>query len=367
MATVKFRGVEMHNVQDIHTEGGRIVVGDTAFPCVEGVTIHFIEGFANTVSCKSATLVAKPQNVVVEPKASIYSVRDDIDKPEMIHIKKEQKPPVVLTNGYHPAYYHTNENPEEVDYQQEVVPQGELSNFAPKIIPVRYLEDAEVMEIVGSVEVIQAPDCEIIGYVTILSLTVSERLICLGEIDRVEGNVINVPLRRVANDTSFFKPVSRGFELACNSDYKSFQYPNAKLPEYATKHSAAADFFCAEDVTIPPAEIGGGKVIVKPTLVHTGIKAYMNNNEVLHLYNRSGNAKRGLVLANSVGVVDSDYYNNETNDGEIMFAFYNFSGKTIEIKAGERIGQGEFIEYLRGFGATVRDDERIGGFGSTGV
>ena len=65
-----------------------------------------------------------------------------------------------------------------------------------------------------------------------------------------------------------------------------------------------------------------------PTLIPTGIKAYMLDDEVLYLYNRSSNPKKkGLILANSVGVIDKDYYGNPDNDGHIMFAFYNIKDK----------------------------------------
>ena len=91
----------------------------------------------------------------------------------------------------------------------------------------------------------------------------------------------------------------------------------------------------------------------------------MQNDEVLMLYNRSSNPKKkGLILSNSVGVVDKDYYGNPDNDGHIMFAFYNIKDEDITIKKGEAIGQAIFQKYL------VTDDdsaegERVGGFGST--
>ena len=83
------------------------------------------------------------------------------------------------------------------------------------------------------------------------------------------------------------------------------------------------------------------------------------------LANRSSNPmKKGLILANSVGIVDKDYYGNKDNDGHIMFAFYNVYDEDITIKKGEAIGQGVFSKYL-----VVDDDksegERKGGFGST--
>ena len=91
----------------------------------------------------------------------------------------------------------------------------------------------------------------------------------------------------------------------------------------------------------------------------------MQDDEVLMLYNRSSNPKKkGLILANSVGVVDKDYYGNEDNDGHIMFAFYNIKEEDITIKKGEAIGQAVFQKYF------VTDDDnaqgdRTGGFGST--
>ena len=154
------------------------------------------------------------------------------------------------------------------------------------------------------------------------------------------------------------------------------QYPQAKLPVYETKHSAGADFFCAEDVIIPPTRTmevvdddGNSDIAIVgvPVKVHTGIRACMAEDEALFLYNRSGNPKKlGLVLANGVGVVDSDYYKNPGNDGEIMFAFYNFSGKEVRLHVGDRIGQGVFQKFLRPDNANVNDRKREGGFGHTG-
>ena len=148
---------------------------------------------------------------------------------------------------------------------------------------------------------------------------------------------------------------NRGFEVA-----KGFEDKNINLPERKTKFSAGYDIESAEDIIIPKFVPG-----MKPTLVKTGIKAYMMDDEVLYLYNRSSNpGKKGLVLANSVGVVDKDYYGNPDNDGHIMFAFFNIKDEDVEIKKGDAIGQGVFAKYL-----TVDDDSsegiRQGGFGST--
>lgn len=148
---------------------------------------------------------------------------------------------------------------------------------------------------------------------------------------------------------------TRGFEVA-----KGYEDKNINLPIRKTKSSAGYDFEAAEDTLVPKFVPG-----VKPTLIKTGIKAYMQDDEVLYLYNRSSNPKKkGLVLCNSVGVVDADYYGNSDNDGDIMFAFYNVGSEDITIKKGEAIGQGVFQKYL------VADDDaaegtRTGGFGST--
>lgn len=147
----------------------------------------------------------------------------------------------------------------------------------------------------------------------------------------------------------------RGFEIA-----KGFEESGINLPVRKTKYSAGYDIEAAENCTIPAFEAGQA-----PTLIKTGLKAYMPGDEYLMLCNRSSNPKKkGLVLANSVGIIDSDYYENPDNDGHIMFAFYNVKSEPVEIKKGDCIGQGIFLKFY-----TVDDDaaegERMGGFGST--
>lgn len=147
----------------------------------------------------------------------------------------------------------------------------------------------------------------------------------------------------------------RGFEIA-----KGFENAGINLPVRKTKYSAGYDVEAAEDTIIPSFKKG-----MKPTLVKTGVKAYMGEDEVLILANRSSNpGKKGLILANSIGVIDSDYYGNPDNDGHIMFAFYNIKDEDIEIKKGDAIGQAIFQKFL-----TVDNDlaegTRLGGFGST--
>ena len=148
----------------------------------------------------------------------------------------------------------------------------------------------------------------------------------------------------------------RGFEIA-----KGFEDKNINLPIRKTKYSAGYDVEAAEDTIIPSFKKG-----MAPILVKTGLKAYMQDDEVLLLYNRSSNPKKkGLILANSVGVIDKDYYGNPDNDGHFMFAFFNIQDEDIEIKKGECIGQAIFQKFL------LTDDDnaegiRMSGFGSTG-
>ena len=104
---------------------------------------------------------------------------------------------------------------------------------------------------------------------------------------------------------------------------------------------------------------------IKPVLVPTGIKAYMGEDEYLQLANRSSNPlKRFLILANGVGIIDSDYYNNPDNEGHIMFQFINFGLTDVTIKKGERIGQGLFLPFLKA-DQDVTNAARQGGFGSS--
>ena len=144
----------------------------------------------------------------------------------------------------------------------------------------------------------------------------------------------------------------RGFEIA-----KGFEDKGINLPIRKTKYSAGYDMEAAEDIIIPSFKKG-----MKPTLVKTGLKAYMLEDEVLILANRSSNpGKKGLILANSIGVIDGDYYGNPDNDGHIMFAFYNIKEEDVQIKKGDAIGQGIFQKFF-----TVDNDlaegTRIGGF-----
>jgi len=146
----------------------------------------------------------------------------------------------------------------------------------------------------------------------------------------------------------------RGFEIVTGWQDKGIQ-----LPQRKTAASAGYDLAAGEAVTIAPGTLA---------MVPTGLKAYMQEDEVLTIHIRSSMAvKRHLVLMNSVGVVDADYYNNPDNEGHLYIALYNRGQESVQLAKGERIAQGIFQKYL-----TVDDDvagegaARLGGWGSTG-
>lgn len=146
----------------------------------------------------------------------------------------------------------------------------------------------------------------------------------------------------------------RGFEIA-----KGWEDKGINLPVRKTKYSAGYDVEAAEDVVIPSYKPG-----IKPTLISTGLKAYCMEDEWIMLVNRSSGPKKGVILPNSIGVVDHDYYNNIDNDGHFYFQFWNFKDEDLVIHKGDVIGQAIFQKYL------LTDDdgaegERVGGFGST--
>ena len=111
------------------------------------------------------------------------------------------------------------------------------------------------------------------------------------------------------------------------------------------------------------------KVFIEPktaVTIPTGRKIELDKSKVLEIYPRSGlGFKHGMRLMNTVGIIDADYYNNESNEGHIMIKIYNASDITLELEAGSAFAQGIIKEYF-----LVDDDEprtktRTGGMGST--
>ena len=130
------------------------------------------------------------------------------------------------------------------------------------------------------------------------------------------------------------------------------------LPVRSDARSAGYDFHAPRDLTILPAQ---------KLLVWTDVKAYMLDDEMLTLLPRSSTGiKKGLMLSNTMGLIDASYYENESNDGNIGLSLLNTSGKAIHFAQGERIVQGVFSKYL-----TVDEEEHVtvtrkGGMGSSG-
>ena len=137
-------------------------------------------------------------------------------------------------------------------------------------------------------------------------------------------------------------------------------YNSIKLPKRATAGSAGYDFYLPFHVMLEPGEA---------QVVPTGIRCKMDNGWVLKCYPRSGHGfKYGVHLANTVGIIDSDYYNAD-NEGHIQIKLVNdaeFFNAPVSLNAGSGFCQGIFLP----FGITVDDEAdaaRTGGFGSTGA
>jgi dUTP pyrophosphatase len=129
------------------------------------------------------------------------------------------------------------------------------------------------------------------------------------------------------------------------------------LPKRADKGSCGYDFQVKEQVVLEPGE---------SKLVFTDVKACMQDNEVLLIYIRSSlGVKFGINLKNGTGVIDSSYYSNPTNDGNIGIPLVNMSRKKVVIEAGERVAQGVFTKYLVTDNDEVLHEERTAGFGSS--
>ncbi len=134
-------------------------------------------------------------------------------------------------------------------------------------------------------------------------------------------------------------------------------YDSFILPKRKTKFSAGYDFVSLKDVTLHPGE---------DALIPTGVKAMIEPDDVLFIIIRSSlGFKYNIRLVNQVGVIDADYYNNESNEGHILVKLKNEGNKDYKIEVGSAIAQGLIIKY------NAVDDEdnnmeiRTGGIGST--
>lgn len=133
-------------------------------------------------------------------------------------------------------------------------------------------------------------------------------------------------------------------------------YEEYKLPKRATKYSAGYDFFAIQDYVIKPGEI---------LKIPTGYKAKYNDDEMLLLIVRSSMGfKYNIRMTNQIGVIDSDYYNNITNEGHMFVSLQNEGTEDYVIKKGDAYCQGIFTNFLLVDNDSPQET-RKGGIGST--
>ena len=147
----------------------------------------------------------------------------------------------------------------------------------------------------------------------------------------------------------------RKFEIV-GEEFIKYEAYDVKMPVRATKTSVGYDFYSPIDVVIMPNET---------KLIFTNIKALFNDDEGLILASTSGLGRRGIILANGIGIIESDYYGNENNDGNLGFMLHNLGKDEVHINVGDKIGQGFFIKVLKVDGEEDVQTIRKGGFGST--
>lgn len=145
---------------------------------------------------------------------------------------------------------------------------------------------------------------------------------------------------------------TRGFEVVKDSARKT--EGEVKLPTRGTSRAMAYDFYANNDYTVEPGKVAK---------VWTDVKSYMGDTECLILNVRSSMGGK-FMLANTAGWIDADYYENESNDGNIGVFLLNISDEVQEIKKGDRVAQGAFFEFLVADTGNT-DKVRTGGFGST--
>lgn len=194
------------------------------------------------------------------------------------------------------------------------------------------------------------------------------------KVSRFDGEAIAMPARKTAS--------SAGYDFVVAEDTIIPSYDNCLIamnieggPDPAFDLVDVFESFFGEKktetkhhiYTLDEVAAITKKTKAKPTLVSTGMKCKLDPGTYLELSVRSSSPlKYWLVLANGVGIIDADYYNNPDNEGEIFFQLINLSPFDIKLQKGETIGQGIIKPYL-----ITEDDaaagERTGGFGSTGA
>jgi dUTP pyrophosphatase len=175
-------------------------------------------------------------------------------------------------------------------------------------------------------------------------------------------------MNRIAHFEKVSYEIFRADLLKSAATYKESEirgiYEKITLPVRATAHSAGYDFVSPVTVNIGAVSETAAPANAAPAacIIPTGIRARIDGGYFLGLFPRSGlGFKFGLRLSNTVGIIDSDYYNSD-NEGHILVSIK--SEKPLKIEAGTRFCQGIFIPY----GITIDDSadaKRNGGMGST--
>ena len=147
--------------------------------------------------------------------------------------------------------------------------------------------------------------------------------------------------------------MNRGFEVVRDDMRRTTG--EVMLPTRGSRNAMAYDFYANDNYNVQPNQIAK---------IWTDVKAYMGENECLVLNIRSSMGGK-FMLSTIQGWIDCDYFDNESNDGNIGVFLKNISDKPILISKGERIAQGAFFNFLVADNGNT-DDERVGGFGSSG-
>ena len=145
-----------------------------------------------------------------------------------------------------------------------------------------------------------------------------------------------------------------------NKDFKNIdtKYEDIIIPKRSTKFSAGYDFYMPYDLTVKKNEV---------VLIPTGIKVMLNSDEFLGIYIRSSlGFKYNLRICNQVGIIDSDYYNNSSNEGHIFVKLKNEGDNDIILKKYDRYVQGIIQKYYIVDNEKEVEDIRVGGIGSSG-
>lgn len=145
-----------------------------------------------------------------------------------------------------------------------------------------------------------------------------------------------------------------------NKDFKNIdtKYEDIIIPKRSTKFSAGYDFYMPYDLTVKKNEV---------VLIPTGIKVMLNSDEFLGIYIRSSlGFKYNLRMCNQVGIIDSDYYNNPSNEGHIFVKLKNEGDNDIILKKYDRYVQGIIQKYYIVDNEKEVEDIRSGGIGSSG-